>query len=145
MIGENGIAQAEARRMRRILARAARALSAQLRGSAFRPVELEMAFGEGRYSLKLHTNAQTRLDGRIDRIDGMADADDRYLRVIDYKRGGKKLDAGEVYEGLQLQLILYLAEAIHKYGARSAGAFYFRVDDPVINTESLNEEEIERL
>lgn len=145
VIGENGIAQAEARRMRRILARAARALSAQLRGSAFRPVELEMAFGEGRYSLKLHTNAQTRLDGRIDRIDGMADADDRYLRVIDYKRGGKKLDAGEVYEGLQLQLILYLAEAIHKYGARSAGAFYFRVDDPVINTESLNEEEIERL
>ena len=142
VIGENGVAQAEARRMRRILARAARA---QLRGSAFRPVELEMAFGEGRYSLKLHTNTQTRLDGRIDRIDGMADAGERYLRVIDYKRGGKKLDAGEVYEGLQLQLILYLAEAIHKYGARSAGAFYFRVDDPVINTESLNEEEIEKL
>ncbi len=145
VIGENGVAQAEERRMRRILARVARALSAQLRGSAFRPVELEMAFGEGRYSLKLHTNTQTRLDGRIDRIDGMADAGERYLRVIDYKRGGKKLDAGEVYEGLQLQLILYLAEAIHKYGARSAGAFYFRVDDPVINTESLNEEEIEKL
>lgn len=145
LVGENSVAQAEVRRMRRILARAARALSAQLRGSAFRPIELEMAFGKGDYSLKLHTKTQTRLDGRIDRIDGMTDSDERYLRVIDYKRGGKRLDAGEVYEGLQLQLILYLAEALHKYGARSAGAFYFRVDDPVINTESMNVEEIEKL
>ena len=37
-----------------------------------------------------------------------------YLRVIDYKRGGRALKMEEVYGGLQLQLMIYLAAALKK-------------------------------
>ena len=139
------VARASAKKMRRTAARAARTLSEQLRGSGFQPVELEMEFGDGKASLRLNTDEGTRLGGRIDRVDSMRADGERYLRVVDYKRGAQKLDAAEAYYGLQLQLILYLAEALLKYGGKCAGAFYFRVNDPVIDTESMDPAEIERL
>lgn len=144
VVEDSFVARASAKKMRRTAARAARTLNDQLRGSDFQPVELEMEFGEGKVGLTLNTGEGTRLGGRIDRIDELKLGDEKYLRVIDYKRGAEKLNAAEVYYGLQLQLILYLAEALSKYGGKSAGAFYFRVNDPVIATESMDPAEIER-
>ena len=141
---DTGVGRATAKKLRRTASRAARMLTEQLRTGAFQPVELEMEFGDTGASLTLSAGENTRLAGRIDRIDIMQEEGEMYLRIVDYKRGKQKLDAAEMYYGLQLQLILYLAEAIRKYGAKSAGAFYFRVDDPVISTESRNEEVIER-
>ncbi|MDO4750375.1 MAG: PD-(D/E)XK nuclease family protein, partial [Eubacteriales bacterium] len=37
------------------------------------------------------------------------------------------------------------ASALKKYGGKSAGAFYFRVDDPIIATDSRDEDEIEKM
>ncbi|NLG25000.1 MAG: hypothetical protein GX558_06565, partial [Clostridiales bacterium] len=56
------------------------------------------------------------------------------LRVIDYKTGGISFNPAGVYFGLQLQLILYMAAALANEGGRPAGAFYFRVDDPLVPT-----------
>ena len=143
VVGDQSVARANARKMRRTAARAARTLSDQLRGSDFQPIELEMEFGETSASLRL-SNANTRLEGRVDRIDMMEDCGERFLRVVDYKRSAQKPGAAEIYYGLQLQLILYLAEAIRKYGGKCAGAYYFCVKDPVVNTQSLDEGQIER-
>ncbi len=144
VMDDTGVERAVAKKLRRTASRAARMLTEQLRTGEFKPIELEMEFGDDGASLKLYTGANTRLAGRIDRIDMMDDGEERFLRIIDYKRGRQKLDAAEMYHGLQLQLILYLAAAIRKYGAKSAGAFYFRVEDPVISTESYDPEKIER-
>ena len=143
VVGDQFVARANARKMRRTAARAARTLNDQLRGSDFKPFELEMEFGEGSASLRL-SETNTRLEGRVDRIDKMEDCGERYLRVVDYKRSAQKPGAAEIYYGLQLQLILYLAEAIRKYGGKCAGAFYFCVRDPVVNTQSMDEAAIER-
>ncbi len=122
--------------------RAAKAICAQLNGGEFRPIELEMEFGDSSTALKLRTGA--RLKGRIDRIDALGTGNDMYLRVIDYKRGSKMPDASEIYNGIQLQLVIYLAAAMEKFGGKSAGIYYFRVDDPVVATECLESDVIER-
>lgn len=142
---DTSVAKAGAKKLRRVAARAAKTLVEQLRNGAFQPMELEMEFGETGPVLRLNDKANSRIAGRIDRIDSMKLEDERYLRVIDYKRGSKKPDAGEMYYGLQLQLVLYLASALKKYGGKSAGAFYFRVDDPIIATDSRDESEIEKM
>ncbi|MBR3927879.1 MAG: PD-(D/E)XK nuclease family protein [Clostridia bacterium] len=142
---DTSVAKASAKKLRRVAARAAKTLVEQLRNGAFAPMELEMEFGETGPVLRLNDQAKSRIAGRIDRVDAMKVENESYLRVIDYKRGSKKPDAGEMYYGLQLQLILYLASALKKYGGKSAGAFYFRVDDPIIQTDSLDEDEIEKM
>ncbi len=142
---DTSVARASAKKLRRVATRAAKTLVEQLRNGAFVPMELEMEFGETGPVLRLNDQAKSRIAGRIDRVDAMKLEDESYLRVIDYKRGSKKPDAGEMYYGLQLQLILYLASALKKYGGKSAGAFYFRVDDPIIATDSRDENEIEKM
>ncbi len=142
---DTSVAKASAKKLRRVAARAAKTLVEQLRNGAFQPMELEMEFGETGPVLRLNDQAKSRIAGRIDRVDAMIAEDESYLRVIDYKRGSKKPDAGEMYYGLQLQLILYLASALKKYGGKAAGAFYFRVDDPIIATDSRDESEIEKM
>ncbi len=142
---DTSVAKASAKKLRRVATRAAKTLVEQLRNGAFAPMELEMEFGETGPVLRLNDQAKSRIAGRIDRVDAMKLEDESYLRVIDYKRGSKKPDAAEMYYGLQLQLILYLASALKKYGGKSAGAFYFRVDDPIIATDSRDENEIEKM
>jgi len=143
-IGTN-VERAHVKKLRRCASRAAKTLTEQLKGSGFQPMELEMEFGDMGPVLRLNSAASSRIGGRIDRVDMYTDGEERYLRIVDYKRGKKKLDASEMYFGLQLQLVLYLASALKKYGGKSAGAFYFRVEDPVIATDSRDEDEIEKM
>ena len=59
-----------------------------------------------------------------------------YLRVIDYKSSQQTLDAARTWWGLQLQLLLYLDVCTHAIpGAKPAGAFYFYVANPLVESE----------
>lgn len=57
--------------------------------------------------------------GRIDRVD----ANENFVRVIDYKTGSIDDSPASYYMGLKLQLPLYLSAAAE--GKRPAGAYYF--------------------
>jgi ATP-dependent helicase/nuclease subunit B len=140
-IGESAVLQREGQRIASVARRAARTLVGHLSGSRFQPVALEVDFGlgDGRILLK-----DVPLKGRIDRVDAWQDGEVRYLRVIDYKTRGKAVSLEEVYYGLQLQLILYLAAAVAR-GGKPAGVFYFAIDDPLVRTPSRDPEEVERL
>jgi len=60
-----------------------------------------------------------------------------YLRVIDYKSSQLSLDAARSWWGLQLQLLLYLDVCTSAIpGAKPAGAFYFYVADPLVESET---------
>lgn len=61
------------------------------------PVELEDGAG--------HT---VRIVGTVDRVDAMPLGQRTYLRVVDYKTGGKDFQLKEVYCGLDCQMLLYL-------------------------------------
>lgn len=118
----------------------ARAIARQIRAGGFIPLSAECRFGPGEAfpPLPLITadGQEASLMGVIDRID-TADIDDaRYYRVVDYKTGGRKLDFGEVLDGLALQLPLYLAAAA-KAGNGRAGLYYMTLSAP-LPTESAD-------
>ena len=86
------------------------------------PVELEDGAG--------HT---VRIVGTVDRVDAMPLGERTYLRVVDYKTGGKDFQLKEVYCGLDCQMLLYLftleRNARAQFpGATAAGVEYLLAD-----------------
>lgn len=135
-LGATAVSLAEERRLRGVLRTSARALADQLANSQFHPAGLELSFGrDGDAPLCVGPAGDCALEGRIDFIDlWRAPEGESYLRVIDFKRGRRKLSATEAYYGLQLQLLTYLAAAIRLRQARPAGVFYFRLDEGIVET-----------
>lgn len=144
-LGEDSVMRARSRDMIRTAKRAAMAMARQMKGSAYMPSMLEIDFGEaGELTLDL-PDGPLRVRGRIDRVDLIETPEVRCLRVIDYKLGGKAVSLSEMYYGLQLQLLTYLCAALSiKPGFEPAAALYFAVKDPVIEADSLSDEQIER-
>ena len=75
------------------------------------PVELEDGLG--------HT---VRIVGTVDRVDAMPLGERTYLRVVDYKTGGKDFQLKEVYCGLDCQMLLYLFTLERNGGGQFPGA-----------------------
>ena len=86
------------------------------------PVELEAKGG--------HT---VRVVGTVDRVDAMPLGETTYLRVVDYKTGGKNFALKEVYCGLDCQMLMYLFTLERNAGglfpgAQAAGIEYLLAD-----------------
>jgi ATP-dependent helicase/nuclease subunit B len=141
-LSAGAVARAEAENLKSVARRAARALVAQRRGGLFEPLGAEVEFGKSGQLLRV---GDAVLAGRIDRIDRFFADGEQFLRVIDYKTGGKRVSLSEVYHGLQLQLTLYLAAAMQALHGRPAGAFYFAVVDPLVKTDERDAALVESL
>lgn len=80
--------------------------------SAFVPVAFELSVapdGEiAPYRLPLPDGGSVRIIGSVDRVDTMQKDGKTYLRVIDYKSGGKAFNLSEVFSGLNMQMLIYL-------------------------------------
>jgi len=79
----------------------------------FDPAAAELDFGGTNSSvpaweMDLGGGHRLALRGRIDRIDLSRSGDQALSVVVDYKSGGKKLDALLIEHGVQLQLLAYL-------------------------------------
>ena len=126
---------------RNAIHRAAHTITAHLAAGRFTLYRTEASFGyEGGMPpivLVLSDGREVALRGRIDRIDRYDSSDSVYLRVIDYKSAQQSLDASRTWWGLQLQLLLYLDVCTSAIpGAKPAGAFYFYVADPLVESDS---------
>ncbi|MBQ8857808.1 MAG: helicase-exonuclease AddAB subunit AddB [Lachnospiraceae bacterium] len=130
-------------RMRRLVKRAVWALTEQIKMGVFVPEKLEAPFYVKDAGISLH--------GRIDRIDTYEEEDKVYVRVMDYKSGAASFDLTALYNGLQLQLAVYLnaAVAMEKKDHTGktiipAGLLYFPMKDPMISSEAeMNEQQLE--
>lgn len=142
------------RRIKRITGRAVWLLTDHVRRSKFNPIGHEISFGlKGTYppiEIELPGGEKMLLEGRIDRADICETEDGVYINVIDYKSGTEKFDLVDAWFGLKLQLLVYLQALLElehrrtKGKARPGGIFYFRIDDPYINTHEKAAELIER-
>ncbi len=143
-------------RLKRISRRAAWTLTGHLQRGAFNFLGHEMRFGNQDYcdfpalEIELPNGEIAYLEGRIDRVDILDEDEAAYVKIIDYKSGDHTLKLADIYYGLNLQLIIYLAALRNglqeKEGkaVRPGGIFYFKLDDPVIEGgEQLNQDAIE--
>lgn len=80
-------------------------------GCRFRPAEFEFPIGDGEKvrAIALDDGEHSvSLRGRVDRIDTFEDDGKLWLRVIDYKKSGKKFELSKIEKGLDMQMLLYL-------------------------------------
>ncbi len=149
-LGENAQTKALGKKYLRIIRRAAWMFTQHMKSSSFRPRMAEVGFGTPDsplppIRLQMADGTEVLLRGVIDRVDLYEDGESVYLRVVDYKSGHKELDPTQIYWGLQLQLLMYLMAALNaKSGAEPAGAFYFHIDDPLVDLEVGIKERAER-
>ena len=148
-LGATAASRAQAEALCRAARRTAWTYARQMAASAFRTIAVEARFGEGERLAPLLVQRSAgkawRLGGKIDRLDCFqAEDGTQYLRVVDYKTGAMAFDYSQAAVGLQLQLPLYLAAAAEAYpGTKPAAACYGRFADPLAQTDSRKEEEIE--
>ena len=109
------------------------------RQSSFKPVACELKIGRGEDAVPaqvyhLSDGRTVQLVGTVDRADEWVEEDGtRWVRVVDYKTGTKKLDLKEVYCGLDCQMLLYLFSLTRDKsgrftGAEPAGVLYLLAD-----------------
>lgn len=141
-------------RLKRVVSRSVWLIAEHIRMSDFDPIGYEIDFGEGGkfppIIIELDSGEKVTLVGRIDRVDALKTDDGTYLRIVDYKSGSKDFKLCDVYYGLQMQLITYLdalwenAEKLNEDKVYPAGMLYFKIDDPLINSNNIaTAEEIE--
>lgn len=128
------------RRLKNTAIRVVENIIEELRSSSFRPLALELAFGEGEQAPPVAVGdgeEAIKLVGIVDRVDGWEKDGKLYIRVVDYKSGYKKFDLSDIWHGLNLQMFLYLF-ALEKYGNElfgmdtvGAGVLYVPVKDAV--------------
>lgn len=148
-LGEDALGRQLGESYVRAVRRAAWLFTNHARNSRFVTCGTEVAFGmEGGLPpviLTLHDGRRVALRGKIDRIDRYEGDTGVYLRVIDYKSSPHGLDPVRMWYGLQLQLLLYLRAVTQgNTGALPAGAFYFTVRDPMVDTPEDIRAEAER-
>ena len=116
----------------------------EMRHSDFVPLEFELSFGDGGTLPAVvvsEPDAQLRIGGKVDRVDGWVKDGKLYLRVVDYKSGRKSFDLASVRMGLDIQMLLYLF-ALQKEGAQHfgheiepAGVLYLPARDEILSAE----------
>lgn len=84
---------------------------------AFNPVDFELSIGDKipKYTLPLSDGNKISITGSVDRVDLFEKDGIKYLRVIDYKSGEKEFKLSNLFDGINLQMVLYLM-AITKNG-----------------------------
>ena len=96
-------------------------LADELRQAQFAPAAEELGFGYGELP-NVEVSGKTascRIKGKVDRVDLCTLDGTTYVRVVDYKTGGKDFDFSDVAEGLSLQMLLYL------FALKRGGEVYF--------------------
>ena len=128
-------------RLQGILESLVDSLFAELRQSGFVATDFELEIGaDGSVaSMRVeYEGGSVRVRGVADRVDVLAAEDGPYVRVVDYKSGAKQFQLDDVYNGLNMQMLIYLFSICEhgaaRYGSnpRPAGILYYPADDSVL-------------
>lgn len=104
--------------------------------SKFRPVSYEYSLskedGSCILSIPINRGLKINIRGIVDRVDTYTSPEGvRYIRIIDYKTGPKQLRFEDIYNGLNLQMLLYMialtqGDASDFKGFNPAGILYMK-------------------
>lgn len=122
----------------------------ELHQSLFEPRAFELNFGgdDGLAPISIPNGAiNALLRGFIDRTDIWNSGETTYYRVVDYKTGRKDFDYCDVFNGVGLQMLIYMFALKHsgagQLGQRlmPAGVQYFPARAPYMNAEGRLEDD----
>ena len=126
----------------------------ELRRSDFRPLDFELNFSNKDNADLPPVSVGSGEDefvltGTADRVDGWEHGGKLYIRIVDYKSGKKKFALSDVWQGMGLQMLLYLF-TLEKHGAERygkeivpAGVLYVPAHDILVRADKrLSDEEI---
>ncbi len=134
-----------------------RQLWEELSVSQFHPAAFELYFGSGKQEeakepamspIQIPSEQmEAQLQGFVDRVDRYQVGDTTYFRVVDYKTGKKSFDYCDVFNGVGLQMLLYLfaleqgGEALLGEKRIAAGVQYFPARVPYVTLDGPGEDE----
>ncbi|MDD5952548.1 MAG: PD-(D/E)XK nuclease family protein [Oscillospiraceae bacterium] len=111
----------------------------ELSQSEFQPIGYEMTVGPGGDFPPLTVSAgdgtEAAVIGVIDRVDLYVENGEAYVRIIDYKTGKKEFRLFDVLNGINLQMLLYLAALLEGKHYRPAGILYMPAARPVVSAD----------
>ena len=123
----------------------------ELSVSEFVPADFELSFGDGQKMDAIaidNDQMEAQLRGFVDRVDVWNNGHTNYFRVVDYKTGRKDFDYCDVFNGIGLQMLLYLfaleqgGEELLGENLIPAGVQYFAARSPFVTANGrLSEEE----
>ncbi len=120
----------------------------EMHGAAYTPNRFELHFAaDGEMdAIRIDGAAiAAQLRGFVDRVDLWQHAGANYVRVVDYKTGKKDFDYCDVFNGVGLQMLLYLfaleeqGQAITGPKPIPAGVQYFPARVPYVTAQSPND------
>ena len=120
----------------------------EMHDAMYDPVRFELNFardGEMPAIEIVGANMPAQLRGFVDRVDLWQHAGASYVRVVDYKTGKKDFDYCDVFNGVGLQMLLYLfaleegGKAVTGEMAIPAGVQYFPARVPYVTASSAND------
>lgn len=123
----------------------------QMNSGQFDLYKQELSFGYPETALPMELEVgeeKVQLIGTIDRIDILRQEGKTYVKIIDYKTRDKEFNLSDAYNGIDIQLLLYLyvaLEAMEDPAAEvlPAGAFYFPVINPMLATSERDKDKID--
>lgn len=126
-----------------------RELWLELKESLFEPKDFEVNFGsaDGLPPIAIPNGGMNAiLRGFVDRVDTWVQGKTNYYRVVDYKTGRKDFDYCDVFNGVGLQMLLYMFALKHSgedllgENPVAAGVQYFPARAPYITSDGKLEE-----
>ena len=127
----------------------------ELREALFEPKEFEVGFGsqDGLAPIAIPNRSMNAiLRGFVDRVDTWFSGGSQYYRVVDYKTGRKDFDYCDVFNGVGLQMLLYMFALKHSgedlLGEHpvAAGVQYFPARAPYLPSDGkLDTPEAEKI
>ena len=118
----------------------------ELQDSSFHPDYFELSFGMDKQmpAIEIENDGMpANLRGFVDRVDLFNNDSGSYVRVVDYKTGKKDFDYCDVFNGIGLQMLLYLfaleqnGENFFGHSMIPAGVEYFPARAPLLIADSL--------
>ncbi len=133
-----------AKRLKINLERCVQTLVRHIALGKFEPVGTEVHFGDGdtleAVCIGLNGGKQLKIHGVIDRLDKYEAADGTYYRVVDYKTGSKTFSMENILNGLDFQLMVYMAAALGEAADKKpAAVMYFRIREPMLSKDGVTE------
>ena len=119
-------------------------LWSELNISLFEPAAFELNFGQKTFTMPAvdiqGAAMPAYIRGAVDRVDVWDNGKTHYYRVVDYKTGSKDFDYCDVFNGIGLQMLLYLfaledGSEVLGHNPKPVGVQYFPARMPYIITE----------